>query len=89
MSGGDLKSLKRVARSIERTLPAADPAALIVGSFGLPEGQLYAAKRGDALCLYSGDKMVRCALRGMEGHILSYLASKGHGELRRVVWSAE
>ena len=63
----------------------AEPSAL----FRLGEGRLHAYHSGDCLLLSSPDKTVRYALRGMEAQILSYLVSKGYGEIRRVEWSAE
>jgi hypothetical protein len=88
--GRGLRSLGDVTAGMDRRrLPPCDVAGHISALFRLGEGRLQASKSGDCLLLHTSDKTVRCALRGMEPQILSYLAARGHGELRRVRWSAE
>ena len=90
MSRRGLRSLGEVTAGMdEKRLPPCDLTGQISALFRLGEGRLHACKSGDCLLLSTTDKTVRYALRGMEVQILSYLASKGHREIRRVAWSAE
>jgi hypothetical protein len=85
-----LKSLREVTAAMDRKrMPPCDITGQISALFRLEEGRLHAHKSGEVLFLSSPDKTVRYALKGMEAQILSYLASRGHGDLRRVLWSAE
>ena len=88
MSKRGLRSLSEITSAMDRKqLPPCDLTGQLSAAFRLGEGRLSARKSGDVLVLSSPDKTVRYALEGMEGQILSFLASKGHAELRRVVWS--
>jgi len=85
-----LRSLGEVTAAMDRKrLPPCDLTGQISAVFRLESGRLQAQMSGDALILSSHDKTVRYALSGMEAQILSYLASKGYGAIRRVIWSAE
>jgi len=89
MSGRGLRSLGEITSALgPKRLPPCDLTGQLCVAFRLGAGRLTAWKAGEALVLSSSDKTVRYALQGMEGQILSFLASKGHAELRRVVWSA-
>jgi|GEM_PF-1612501 len=88
----DFRSVGQISAALRRRgiLPvASDLSSAICAAFHLENGAITALMRNECLYLSSRDKTVRCAVSGMEKHVLSWLEEMGYKKIRRVKWSAE